>query len=77
MSSEGSCRKIQKNRLKAVAEVLVDGLEHNQSEGYLIHRMTEEDSMWKDGLQMSECPTDLEVDDVIQGMKLVVIKLVV
>ena len=74
---EDVCRRIEKNRLTAVVSWVYDGLKMDRSKEFILRKMAEEDKFWRDGLAWSGCPTDLDVDQTIEKLKVAVKKLVV
>jgi len=71
------CRSIQRTRVRDLAWAVNFGLQTHKSREWILDKIDEQDHFWRDGLKMSECPTDLEIDNVAPHLKRLITKLVV
>jgi len=68
---------MQLARVRDITEAVADGLRESKSKTHIISQINELDNMWVDGLKMSECKTDLEVDKTVSQLTFIVEKMVV
>lgn len=57
--------------------MVAHGLELEQSKEHILGKIDEQDAFWRDGLEMSECPTDIEIDRTVKQLRNIINRLVV
>jgi len=68
---------MQRLRVRNIAFVVAHGLELEQSKEHILGKIDEQDAFWRDGLEMSECPTDIEIDRTVKQLRNIINRLVV
>jgi len=76
MAEEERCRRMQRLRVRNIAYTIAHGIELNFSGDYILEKIDEQDKFWREGLEMTECPTDLEIDNAVAQLKKIVTKVV-
>ncbi|MCS7124543.1 MAG: hypothetical protein NZ932_03910 [Candidatus Bathyarchaeota archaeon] len=67
MSKE--CKRIQRNRLLDISNAVAEGLMKHMSPSEIIREVDKLNQFWREGLEMSECPTELDVDTAVVQLK--------